>query len=89
MPGNFRKIEILDVLAINVNLETVRQARNPFDNTPFGSVALVKEGRYDCQPWPSRRRGHRYTEACILSHQRASPKMVHGPQSVIERFDHS
>jgi hypothetical protein len=47
VPGYFREIEILDVLAIDVNLETVCQPRNPFDNTAFGSVALVKEGRYN------------------------------------------
>src|ERR1700722_5171352 len=89
MPGNFREIEILDVLAINVNLETVRQPRNPLDDTAFGSVAFVKKGRYDCQSRPSRTRGHRYTLACIISHQRASTKIVDGPQSVIERLDHS
>ena len=46
MPGDFEQIEILDVLAVNVNLKIVCQTGDPLDDAPLGAVAFVEKRRY-------------------------------------------
>lgn len=47
VPDNRGKIEILDVLAVHVDFKFGAEPRNPLDNHPLGSEALVQEWRND------------------------------------------
>jgi hypothetical protein len=47
MKGEFRTVKVLHSLAINVKLEFVGEAREPFDYDTLCSVALIQKGRYD------------------------------------------
>src|ERR1700735_772272 len=50
MQGYLRKVEILHVLAIDVDLALIRQAREPFNDGALGAIALVEEWRNKRQP---------------------------------------
>src|SRR5579862_3609834 len=45
MPGEKLRIEILHILAVNVDIEFGGQLRDPFDDDAFGAVALIKKRR--------------------------------------------
>src|SRR5208282_2756436 len=47
MPGYLREVEIFHALAIDVNIEIVRDTRDPLDHGPLGAVALIEEWRDD------------------------------------------
>jgi hypothetical protein len=44
MPDDFGKIEILDLLAVNVCLKSDCQMGNPFNDTPLGTVIFIEKG---------------------------------------------
>ena len=43
MPGKPRQIEILDPLAVHVDIEVPSEPRGPFGNPPLGAMAFVDE----------------------------------------------
>jgi hypothetical protein len=45
MPPNIRQVQVVNLLAINVDLEAVTEMRDPLNNWTFCSVALVQEWR--------------------------------------------
>ena len=45
VPGDRRKIQVFDVLAVDVDVKLARDLRDPLDRNPFRAVALVQERR--------------------------------------------
>ena len=59
VPRDAGKVQILDALAVNVDVELTDELRNPFDNDPLGAVALVEKRGDD------RKSGKCFTVAAI------------------------
>jgi hypothetical protein len=65
MPGDRRRINIFDLLTIDMDLEFVSKLRDPLDYDALGAVALIKERRYNRQPRLMPRNSHPFTPARI------------------------
>jgi len=49
VPDNPGKIDVFDSLAVNVNLESAGQLRDPLYDAPFRSMPLIEERRNYCE----------------------------------------
>ena len=47
MPGYLRKVDIVHALAIDVNVEIVRETRDPLGDAALGPVPLINKRRDD------------------------------------------
>src|SRR5450755_623487 len=43
VPGHPRQVEVLHPLAVEVDIEILREPRSPFGNPPLGAMAFVDE----------------------------------------------
>jgi hypothetical protein len=50
MPGHVSEVYVFDALAVNMNFVFLGQTRDPFGDSPLGSVALIDKRRNDCDP---------------------------------------
>src|SRR4029077_5047830 len=58
MPYELRQIEILQMLAINMNLVRAGELRNPFHHPPLCTMAFVQKRGNDGEPRPMQRLAH-------------------------------
>jgi|ERR1700723_1851320 hypothetical protein len=75
MPSALREIHVLNTLAVDIHLETVRQVGQPFGHDSLAAVALVKERGNKRNSEPSRP-GLLILRALVPSRQNWNPRRI-------------